>query len=447
MKKLLALTLTALLATGLISGCGNGGSSSTADGNPSQSPASSPSAEPAPADQGASGEKVSLEYWIAGDPRRTPCYEESVADFMAENPDIEVKVVEEIGDNTQIQQKLMTMISSGSAPGVIHVDTMYVGDMAKAGTIVPLNDFDGAQELSDQIFPGVQEPLVIDGQIYGYPIRANSIQLIYNKKMFREAGLDPEQPPKTFDQVAEYAQKLTKTDDAGNVLVYGYESGMTKDAHWTAHVYTPILWSYGGGYQNEDGSSGLASEASLKTLAYWQRLMVELKVSPTERIDKGFQTEKVAMIHSGEWEILGYKSDYPDLEFGFATLPVAAEGVAPQIPLGGRACVIPNGVKETDAAWKLIQWVMNDEEQMRYTSAMVGLTAKQSLLEDPWFDDNPEFKHCLNDMQYVRAKAADNILQMNTLLSDAVQDVILNGADPQQSLDTASEKYNGVLGK
>ena len=112
----------------------------------------------------------------------------------------------------------------------------------RAGTIVPMTGFEGARELSEEIFEGAQEPLIVDGEIYGYPIRANSIQLVYNKKMFREAGLDPEKPPKTFEELAEYAEKLTKRDDNGNVLVYGYESGMTKDPHWTAHVFSPIFW-------------------------------------------------------------------------------------------------------------------------------------------------------------------------------------------------------------
>ena len=392
-------------------------------------------------------ETVELEYWIAGDPRRTPVYEKSVEEFMKVNPDIKVKVVEEVGDNTQIQQKLMTMISSGSAPGVVQVDTMYVKDMAKAGTIVSMSGFDGADALAGEIFDGAQEPLVVDGEIYGYPVRANSIQLVYNKKMFREAGLDPEKPPKTFDELIDYAEKLTKRDANGNVLVYGYESGMTKDPHWTAHVFSPIFWSYGGEYQNDDGSAALNTEAAIKTMEYWKTLMVDLKVSPTERIEKGFQTEKVAMVHTGEWDILSLKQDYPDVEFGFATLPVAAESVTPIIPLGGRACVMPKGVKNQEAAWKLIQWVMNDEQQMIYTSSEVGLTPKKNLLNDPWFDGNIDYKHCLEDMQYVKAKDADNILQMNTFLNDAVQNIILNGADIKQSLDEANEKYNSVLNR
>ena len=446
MKKRRAEVLISLITAVILAGCSGGTGGNSAATAQKETQADAKTGEQSNETK-KSSETVELEYWIAGDPRRTPVYEKSVEEFMKVNPDIKVKVVEEVGDNTQIQQKLMTMISSGSAPGVVQVDTMYVKDMAKAGTIVPMTGFEGARELSEEIFEGAQEPLIVDGEIYGYPIRANSIQLVYNKKMFRDAGLDPEKPPKTFEELAEYAEKLTKRDSSGNVLVYGYESGMTKDPHWTAHVFSPIFWSYGGEYQNEDGSAALNTEAAVKTLEYWKKLMVDLKVSPTERIEKGFQTEKVAMVHTGEWDILSMKQDYPDVEFGFATLPVADESVTPRIPLGGRACVMPKGVKNQEAAWKLIQWVMSDEQQMIYTSSEVGLTPKKSLLDDPWFDGNADYKHCLEDMQYVKAKDADNILQMNTFLNDAVQKVILNGADIEQALNEANDKYNSLLGK
>lgn len=101
MKKLLSLLLTALMLLGLCS--------------------------PALAD-----DELTLEYWIAGDARRTPVYIESAGRFT-EATGIKVNVTEEVGDNTQVQQKLLTMIASGSAPNVLQVDTMYVADMAAAG--------------------------------------------------------------------------------------------------------------------------------------------------------------------------------------------------------------------------------------------------------------------------------------------------------------------------
>lgn len=391
--------------------------------------------------------KKTIHYWVAVDPDRWNVYNESIKEFNKQNPDIHVVLHKEIGDNVQVQQKLLTMLAAGTPPDVIHVDTMYVEDMARAGTIVPLDQFSGASELAAHIFPGAMEPLIVDQKIYGYPIRANSIQLLYNKQMFREAGLDPALPPRTFAQMIEVAKKLTKRDSRGNVDVYGYETGMTKDPHWTAHVFSPILWSYGGSYVSQSGEAGFSGVAGVKSIDYWDTLINQHQVAPTERITSGFQTGKVAMAHTGEWDIKPYKRDFPNLDFGFYTLPVSEDGVEPVIPLGGRAVVIPKGVNNPEEAWRLIQWVMNKEEQMRYTSSEVGLTPRTDLADDPWFLSNPEYHRALLDMVYVKAKAAPHILEMNTLLSDAIQKSILLNHDPQDALDEAATKYNAILGK
>jgi multiple sugar transport system substrate-binding protein len=393
------------------------------------------------------GAKVNLEYWIAGDPYRTKVYQASIDEFMKANPNLNVTVIEEVGDNAQIQQKLLTMIASGTSPDVIHVDTMYVEDMARAGTILPLDGFPGSKELAAAIFPGAQEPLAIDGKIYGYPIRANSIQLVYNKKLFKEAGLDPDKPPKTFDELVSAAIKLTKKDKSGNVEVFGLETGITKDPHWTAHAFTPILWSYGGSYVGPDGKAGFGGEAGIKAANLWKKLVFDLKVSPTDRPQKAFETGKVAMAITGEWSIKPFTKDFPDLDWGFTTLPVAAAGVKPMIPLGGRATVLPKGIKNPNDSWKLIQWVMSKPEQMRSTSNEVGLTPRLDLVDDPWFNTNPKYKHSVQDMQFVKPKAAPDILQMNTILANGIQKAVLLGEDTEKSMKEAAEKYNELLAK
>ena len=390
----------------------------------------------------AQGE-VTLEYWIAGDPRRTPVYQASV-DRFTEATGIKVNVTEQVGDNTQIQQKLFTMIASGNAPDVLHVDTMYVRDMAVVGTILPLNDFEGFQALYDTVIEAEVFPLQLDEKTYGFPIRGNSIQLVYNKAMFREAGLDPENPPRTYDELVEAAVALTKRDEKGNIDVYGYETGLTADAHWSMHVFSPIFWSYGGEYVT-DGKSGFATEAGVKTLELWDKLINELDVSPTERISSGLETGKVAMILTGEWSLLGYRSDYPDLEVGFATLPVASEDVTPKIPLGGRACVIPTMSKNPNESWALIQHVLSYDEQMDYTMAEVGLGTLSAMVDDPWFDTNENYRKALSDMVYAKAKAAPEILQMNTIVFDAIQRVLLMGDDPMAALTDADAQYNALL--
>ncbi len=393
----------------------------------------------------AQGEDVTLEYWIAGDPIRTPVYKESVARFT-EKTGIKVNVTEEVGDNTQIQQKLYTMIASGDAPDVLQVDTMYVADMAKAGTIEPLNAYAGYDGVYNSVIEAEVKPLVYDGQTYGLPIRGNSIQLVYNKKMFRDAGLDPENPPKTYDELIDAATKLTKVDANGNVEVYGFEIGMTADSHWTMHVFSPIFWSYGGEYLREDGTSGFATDAGVKTLELWDKLVNDLKVSPPERVKDGFPSGKIAMIITGEWDLRSFRENFPDLEVGYATLPMPSADVVPQIPLGGRACVIPTMSTHKEQAWQLIQHVLSYDEQMTYTKSEVGLGVLKDMVNDPWFETNPNYKRALEDMQYAKPKAAPEIMQMDTFVFDAIQRVILMGDDPMTALQDADIQYNELLG-
>lgn len=387
---------------------------------------------------------VPLEYWIAGDARRTPAYEESCQRFT-QATSINVNVTEEVGDNTQIQQKLLTMIAAGTAPDVLQVDTMYVADMARAGIIMPLDDMPGFQEAKDAIIASEMEPLVVDGKTYGFPVRGNSIHLIYNKQMFRDAGLDPENPPKTLEELADAAVALTKRDADGNVEVYGFEIGMNPDAHWTLHAFSPIFWGYGGEYQLEDGSSGFGTEAGVKALEYWDMLVNELQVSPVERITNGFVSGKLAMMLDGEWNFRTWREEYPELDYGVATIPMPSEDVTPQIPLGGRVCVIPTMAPHKDESWQLIQHVISYDEQMAYTKAEVGLGVRNDMVNDPWFDTNENYRIVLQDMQYAKPKAAVEIMQMDTIVFDAIQQVILMGADPQQALADADAQYNELL--
>ena len=413
MKKLLSLLLTALMLLGLCS--------------------------PALAD-----DELTLEYWIAGDARRTPVYIESAGRFT-EATGIKVNVTEEVGDNTQVQQKLLTMIASGSAPNVLQVDTMSVADMARAGIIMPLDEFPGFQETKDAIIAAEVDPLVVDGKTYGFPIRGNSIHLVYNKQMFREAGLDPENPPKTLDELADAAVKLTKRDADGNIEVYGFEIGMNADPHWSLHAFSPIFWGFGGEYQLEDGSSGWGSEAGVKALEYWNKLVNELQVSPVERITNGFVSGKLAMMLDGEWNFRAWREEYPELDYGISTIPMPSADVTPQIPLGGRACVIPVMSTHQEEGWELIKHVLSYDEQMAYTKAEVGLGVRQDMGSDPWFDTNKNYRLVLEDMQYSKPKAATEIMQMDTIVFDAIQQVILMGADPAEALAAADEAYNELL--
>ena len=98
-----------------------------------------------------------------------------------------------------------------------------------------------------------------------------------------------------------------------------------------------------------------------------------------------------------------------------------------------------------DESWQLIQHVISYDEQMAYTKAEVGLGVRNDMVNDPWFDTNENYRIVLQDMQYAKPKAAVEIMQMDTIVFDAIQQVILMGADPQQALADADAQYNELL--
>lgn len=106
--------------------------------------------------------------------------------------------------------------------------------------------------------------------------------------------------------------------------------------------------------------------------------------------------------------------------------------MTPQIPLGGRVCVIPQMAAHKEESWQLIQHVTSYDEQMAYTMAEVGLGVRADMASNPWFEENQNYRTVLEDMQYAKPKAAVEIMQMDTIVFDAIQQVILMGAGPRR---------------
>lgn len=90
--------------------------------------------------------------------------------------------------------------------------------------VIPLDDFiakDGGQEYIDDFIPAFMKNSYYDGKTYSIPFQRSTIIMYYNKDQFKEAGLDPEKPPTNWDELREYAKKLTVTDASGNVSRWG----------------------------------------------------------------------------------------------------------------------------------------------------------------------------------------------------------------------------------
>jgi multiple sugar transport system substrate-binding protein len=282
--------------------------------------------------------------------------QEAVKSFEAENPGIKVEVT--TIPYPEYQQRLLTAVQGGNAPDVSTVDQIWVAAFAQAGAIEPLGELaDKAGVTADTFFPGAWASANYDGQLWGIPFNVDVWQFsFYNADLVEAAGIDPASLA-TFEGLKAAGAKLT--DAANGKYGVGLFAHKGED---TVVVMDSFIFSNGGKVLNEDGSCGLAGEASVGALAYLQSL------AP-------YAPKGIANASSGDMRELFLNGSlaielWPALEQ--PTLQKSAinwdfvNGTAPEAktPIGtygGWNLVVYKNTPHKEAAWKFIEFPTCDD--------------------------------------------------------------------------------------
>ncbi len=157
-------------------------------------------------------EQVTLDLWTIDDPGE---YHYVMAEeYMAANPNVTINV--RTVQFEDMVNDLARAIATGDAPDITYIDNPEVALFASRGMLLDLKPYIEASDIVkvEDIFPGPLASVTYEDGIYGLPRGANTIALYYNADKFREAGLDPDDPPATWDELYETAKALT--DPEGN---------------------------------------------------------------------------------------------------------------------------------------------------------------------------------------------------------------------------------------
>ncbi|MCH6162551.1 ABC transporter substrate-binding protein [Streptomyces marispadix] len=254
-------------------------------------------------DEGSAGGKVTLTFWngLTGGDRAT--IDKLIGEFNDSQKKVKVKSVPMPWD--VFYQKLLTSVSSGNGPDIVAMDAGQMPKYADKGVLQPLDDFYSSKKHMDtsKLVPAAVNTSEFEGKNYGVPLNMATLMLFWNKTMFKDAGLDPEKPPKTCAEFAKMAPKLTKdTDGDGKPDQYA----IALADHETIPMYPVLLWQGGADVVSRDGKKAtLDDPKALKTLKYWVKQVRSEHISPVglsgAKADKLFQTKKAAMEIVGPW--------------------------------------------------------------------------------------------------------------------------------------------------
>jgi multiple sugar transport system substrate-binding protein len=282
-----------------------------------------------------------------------------------------------------------TGFAAGEVPDLLPVDLIYVPEFAKAGQLTDITEFAKALPYFDQLSPSHMRLATYEDKIYAVPFAAEGSVLLYNKGLFEQAGLDPEKPPTTWDEIYEYAKAITALGNG----VYGYYfSGSC--AGCNAFTYLPLIWASGGDVLTEDGLEATIDTPEVRAaLEFYKKMWDEGLIPPGAQADTGtdflnaFTQGNIGMAGSGAFSISVLKNDYPDIDFGLTFLPGQEGGVSSFA--GGDSIAIPKGAKNVEAAFEFIAWALTDDVQIEMFAKTGQLPLRIDLAENKYFEEDP----------------------------------------------------------
>ena len=455
MRKKLALAAAAGLVVSAmaLSACSGGtGSSESAAGGASSQAAGG---EEAGGAEEASDDALHLTFYypvnVGGS--AAALIEQICADFNAENPDIVVEPVY-TGNYDDTVTKIQTAIQGGTPPDVFVSLATQRFTMASTGMAMPLDDLIAAdgeegQAYIDDFLDGFMLDSYVDGQIYSIPFQRSTMVLFYNKDAFEEVGLDPEDPPETWEEVVEYGQKLTNENRYGVGLALNSGS-----AQWAFTGFCLQNSANGENLMKEDGKQVLFdTPENVEALQFWLDLQNKYQIMapgivqwtdlPTQ-----FLAGEVAMIYHTTGNMANI-NDNAEFEFGTAFLPGHKRVAA---PTGGGNFYISSGISEerVQAAWKFIKFATETERAAQWSLDTGYVATRESCFETDliknYYEELPQAKVAYDQIPYSGPELTTyNAAEIWRVLNDNIQAAVVGDATPQEALTAAQEQATEIL--
>lgn len=369
-------------------------------------------------------------------------------EFEALYPEIDLELVTIPYANISTQE--LVACQSNAGPDIMWQSYAWTNSFAKMGLLesfTPYLEKSDKIDLTKDFNPTTLELGTVDGQIYGLPWSTEAMSLVYNKDMFRAAGLDPENPPKTWAEMVEYAQKLTiDTNGDGIIDQHGFAvCGNAPGNCWFRFV--PDLWAAGGEVASDDLSVGtLDTPEALEALKYYTEFLTKYHAAPESSPNNNsgdnrtlFINGKVAMYIDGQSGVKTVMAE-SDIDVGICLWP--GKNGPTTAGLGGYYLAMPKNAPNKTDAWTFIEYFLSKEVQEWFPIAFpANLAAQNAERFNNYVDQNyrEQLKYTRNFQPLADTPTAQ------TIIMEMIQSVLTGLETPEQALKSANEKLNDIL--
>jgi multiple sugar transport system substrate-binding protein len=393
--------------------------------------------------------------WTLGDDAWAASFFES---FNKASPGTTVNV--SIGDDN----KFLVTVSAGSPPDLFYTGRSALADWGIQGVALRLDDRIAKSKVisKDNFIAHALEEGGWQGKVYGLYWSADARMFYWNKDLFQTAGLDPEQPPQTWDDFSTAMQKLTKTGTDGTIQQLGINP--TYDSVG-AHYWEAWFWELGGSYLSSDGTKvtiandmganaldWMVKQAQIqggwdKITTYWTAAGKDAGKN-TSSFGWGFGLQKVAMFIEVGDAITSLQKLWPSVHYGLGGIPAASTGKRASVR-GGYYWVIPSKAAHPDTAWDYMEWSFTLDQTLAYNNHYNRIpTTNDAVNSAKWLPDNPTARKVSSEVvAYSQripciAPGYADILKVN----GGIPGPVLEGKQtPQVALQNAQTQIQGIL--
>ena len=399
---------------------------------------------------GRAASPVTIEYWHINSPTfGGPALKELVTRFEARHPDIKVIEKFQPGVYTGLMQQLQVSLAAKRPPAVAQIGYNLLTYAAGQFPHVILDKY---RQSDPAFFKGIPDNIMALGQLngvqHGIPFGVSTPVMYYNPDLFKTAGLSPDQPPQTWDDVQRMGQVIKQK--TGKFAIYLQQP----NDDWMEQT---LIWGNGGRPLSEDGKRvGWDTPQAVEAFQVWQDMANKSKLAANMTWEEGIQAflsghVALAITTIGRQEHFRKNAN----NFQVRTAPVPQFGNKPlATATGGNALIIfANDPAQERAAWEWIKYVLSPEGATIWTKGTGYLPPRAETATDPkylkpFFDENPLMHAALTTFPYARPWVSfpgPRGLEITKILIKAREEILEGKRSADVILKETAQQANGLL--
>lgn len=386
-----------------------------------------------------------IEFWTMQlQPEFTDYFNQLIATFESENPDIKVTWVDVPW--ADMQSKVLTAVSANTAPDVVNLNPDFASQLASKNAWLPLDD-KITDDVKQQYLGKIWQASTLNGESFGIPWYLTARVTLYNQDLLTKAGIS--QPPKTYADLAQMAKQVKEKtgkyaffisfvpEDAADVLQSFVQMGV------------PLV--------GEDGQAAFNTSEGKAVFQYWTDLFQQ-ELLPRDVLTQGhrraielYQSGETAILQSGAEFLKTIETNAPEIAKATASAPQIT-GETGKKNVAVMNLVIPRSTDQPDAALKFALYVTNDANQLAFAKAAKVLPSTVAALKDSYFTDIPadatpvDKARSVSASQMVDAEvlipAMEDVKELQKIVYDNLQAAMLGQKTVDQAVADAATEWN-----